>query len=728
MVDAPGTQQAPEGRFGTWIAQHARAVVLLWIVGIVAALAGSLGALGGGGLFAHLQQKEPYVASESNTGNERLISGDRAGGTVIVRVDGVDQAKQRSLGPKLQEAIDRTPHTRVVDSAYSPTAKRSPEAQAPYLSRSAPRSMVFVATLDAGLSKSAQEKSADAIAAQADHTVGHAGTTRVTGSVPVLKGITAQVEKDLRKGEGIAMPLTLVAMVLIFGGFVAAGVPLAGAVASIAGGLISLLGFAQILDLDATVVNIVTVLGLGLSIDYGLLIVSRFREELALLRSESQRDLHAELITRATARTVSTAGRTVLFSALTVAISVAGLVLFPASVTKAVGIASLSVVLVACASALTLVPACCALGGRRLASRAKVVSPDTGRFASLALFVQRHIGVSIVAVTALLLVCASPLHGLRQISSTTALMPKDDTQRVLMAQLRTDFPALAEPEVTVVAHTSVARAASWAQSDAAHRPHVTGVNPPRDLGDGYAAIGLRADHATPSNGQAKALVEDLRRHRAPFPTWVTGQQAKLMDYNAAILGRTPLVVGVVALATLVLLFGMTGSLVLPLKALLFNGLSLAATLGVLTWVFQEGHLEELLAYSSNDAVESMVPVILIAFGFGLAMDYEVFLLSRIVEAHEQGVEDRRAVAVGVQRSGRIVTSAALLMVLVMLGFAAAKMIIVKEIGVGLAISIALDATLIRMVLVPATMTLMGRWNWWAPRPLKRLHARFALRH
>ena len=208
---------------------------------------------------------------------------------------------------------------------------------------------------------------------------------------------------------------------------------------------------------------------------------------------------------------------------------------------------------------------------------------------------------------------------------------------------------------------------------------------------------------------------------------MTGQQAKLDDYTHAIAARAPYVVLVVAFATLVLLFLMTGSLVLPLKALLFNALSLGASLGAMTWIFQNGHFESLLGYTSNDAIESTVPVILIAFGFGLAMDYEVFLLSRIVEAHEHGDDDARAVAVGIQRSGRIVTSAALLMVIVMLGFAAAKMVIIKQIGVGLALSIILDATLVRMILVPATMTVMGRWNWWAPAPMKRWHSRFGLR-
>lgn len=716
-------------RYGAALARHARWVVLVWLLTVAVCLAVTSGAFGGGGLFAHLQQKEPYVPSESHFGNEKLLTGDKTGGSVLVRVDGLDTSQRTQLGPELQRAIDAVPHTRRVESAYAPAA-RDPGTAAAYTSKASPDSIVLVATLDSGLIKSAQESVCADIERRATTLVGGRGRIRVGGSVAVLERITDQVRDDLATGEGIAFPLTLLVMVVVFGGFVAAGLPLAGAIAAIAGGLLALFGFSQVTDLDATVVNIVTILGLGLSIDYGLLIVGRFREELSRLRHEqvAPHDLRDAELDVATARTVATAGRTVLFSGLTVAISVSGLLLFPASVTKAVGLAGLSVVLVACLASLTLVPACARLAARRLARKHVVPDPDTGRFASLAHAVQRHVWLSIGGVFTVLVVLAAPVAELRQVSSTGALLPKDDPQRVLLSDLRHDFPALAEPAVTIVARTDAATASTWAVRDVRNIEHVTGVNPTRELADGYVAVGVQVAGATAQNGQLAAVVTDLHAHRPHFPTWVTGQQAKLDDYRSAISGRAPLVALVVAIATLVLLFLMTGSLVLPLKALVFNALSLGASLGALTWVFQNGHFERLLDYSSNAALESTVPVIFLAFGFGLAMDYEVFLLSRIVEAHEQGDGDARAVAVGIQRCGKIVTSAALLMIIVMLGFAAAKMIVVKQMGVGLAFSIALDASLVRMVLVPATMTVMGRWNWWAPEPLKRWHARFGFTH
>lgn len=723
----------PSGRgYGAFVARHAKAIVLTWLVAVVLAFATTAGAFGGGGLFAHLQQAEPFVPGEAHTGNDMLLTGDKAGGSVAVRLDGVASSQQAAVGAKVQQVIDDVVHTSAVESAYSPAAKRDPRVAAAYRSSSAPESMVFVATLDAGLDKSVQED-VSAQVTKAVEAVTPAGVrVRTGGSVEVLKRITDQVQEDLKTGEGIAFPLTLIVMVIVFGGFIAAGLPLIGAIAAIAGGLLALLGFSHVTDLDATVVNIVTILGLGLSIDYGLLIVGRFREELSRLALQREADGLDGVLTSAdhdlaTQRTIATAGRTVLFSGLTVAISVAGLVLFPASVTKAIGLAGLSVVAVACLAALTLVPACARLAAARLAKKRVQPDADEGRFADLAHAVQRHLWISICGVVVVLLVLAAPLLGMRQVSSTSALLPTSDPQRTLMNDLAHDFPVLGEPAVSIVGETDVATMTKWVSSDVAHREYVTGVNPVRDLGDGKVAVGLRVDGATPSNGRTQHVVHDLHAHRPGFPTWVTGQQAKLDDYTHAIAARAPYVVLVVAFATLVLLFLMTGSLVLPLKALLFNALSLGASLGAMTWIFQNGHFESLLGYTSNDAIESTVPVILIAFGFGLAMDYEVFLLSRIVEAHEHGDDDARAVAVGIQRSGRIVTSAALLMVIVMLGFAAAKMVIIKQIGVGLALSIILDATLVRMILVPATMTVMGRWNWWAPAPMKRWHARFGLR-
>jgi putative drug exporter of the RND superfamily len=239
------------------------------------------------------------------------------------------------------------------------------------------------------------------------------------------------------------------------------------------------------------------------------------------------------------------------------------------------------------------------------------------------------------------------------------------------------------------------------------------------------AVGLRTTTGA-TGDEARAVVKEVRADRPPFPSWVTGQAAALADFNSSVLQRAPIAIGLVALATLVLLFLMTGSLVLPLKALLLNVVSLGASLGVLVWVFQHGHLEWLIGFSSVGAIESTIPLLLLAFGFGLSMDYEVFLLSRIVELHEQGCSDGESVVLGLQRSGRIITSAAILIVIVFSGFVAGKLLVIKETGVALAFAVAVDATLVRMLLVPATMTLLGRWNWWAPPPLRRWHERHGI--
>lgn len=722
------------GRLGGVVGRHARGVVITWVLVIAACFASSLG-LVGGGLFAHLGQEEPYVPGEAHTATTRLTTSSPVGPSVLVRVDHLrpTTAQGRARGTALAADLAKVAHVHDVQSAFAapaPSGGVTDPRALPYLSTTAKDSTVVVARLDPDLTKTDQEHAAAAVhdAAERWRSATAPDTTVSTGgAVTLLHAVTSQVESDLRTGEGIAMPATLVVMVLVFGGLAAAGTPIVGAIASIAGGLAALLGFSYVMDLDATVVNIVTILGLGLSIDYGLLIVSRYREELARLAPHLRHDeLGDEHLVAATAHTVGTAGRTVLFSGLTVAISVAGMLVFPAPVIRAVGIAGMSVVAVAVVAALTLVPALCRLAGRRLVDKRVHDSSDDGLFARLARLVQRHVWVTIFGCVTALLLLALPVLSMRQVSSTTALMPKEHAERVFLDQVGHDFPAMTEPTATVVARGSTAQVGQWART-VYSMPFVTSVDPPRDLGDGYVALGVRASSAATGNTVGREVVTFLRAHRPGFDTWVTGQDAKLIDYDAAIRERAPWAVGLVVLATIVLLFLMTGFIALPLKALVFNVLSLGASLGAILLIFQEGHLSGLLDFTSNGGVESVVPVILLAFAFGLSMDYEVFLLSRIVELHEQGVDDAEAVAVGVQRSGKIVTSAALLILIVLLGFAAARMIIVKEIGIGLAISIAIDATLVRMLLVPATMTMLGRWNWWAPGPLRRWHARFGIR-
>ncbi len=556
------------------------------------------------------------------------------------------------------------------------------------------------------------------------------GATGTTGGLAdLIEAITGQVETDLRAGEGIALPVSFIVMVLVFGGFVAAGMPILGAIASISGALLSLLGFSYLIDLDATVVNVVTILGLGLCIDYGLLTVSRFREELrARVRGRPVEEITREEIVDAAARTVDSAGRTVVFSGLTVAISLGGLLVFEAAILQAIGSAGLSVVLVAMVVALTLVPALCVLGAKRLLRKGTEQAPETGVFSRLANWVHRRPIAVIVGVVALLTLLALPALDLRLTSSGKELLPVDNAQRQFFTALENDYPVLAGPDVQVVARAPLADVQAYAADlpsvgGAKIRGRVSSVGD--STTDPVSVISIDARDG-PQGDDARAMVTALQADRPDFPTYVVGQASGLKDFSESTVERAPLAFALVVLATLILLFLMTGSLVIPVKALVLNVVSLGASLGVVVWIFQDGHLQGLLDFDSVGGIESTIPMLVLAFGFGLSMDYEVFLLSRIIELHERGASNDEAVVVGLQRSGRIITSAAILVVIVFSGFVVGDLLIIKETGVGLAVAVLLDATLVRMLLVPATMTVLGDWNWWAPQRLKGLHERFGI--
>jgi RND superfamily putative drug exporter len=288
------------------------------------------------------------------------------------------------------------------------------------------------------------------------------------------------------------------------------------------------------------------------------------------------------------------------------------------------------------------------------------------------------------------------------------------------------FPALGAGPVTVVAHGRPNDPLVAAYADHLRQlQHVTDVTVGAALPNGYTALDVMPD-GQPQDANAQQLVTTLRADRPGFDTYVTGQAAALLDFQHRISSRLPYALGLIAASTFILLFLMTGSVLIPVKALVMNTLSLGATFGALVWVFQDGHLSGLLGFSSFGAIEAWVPVLVFVFGFGLSMDYEVFLLSRIKEEHDLTGDTTGAVAVGLQRSGRIITSAAVLVLIVFLGFVAGENVGIKEMGLALAVAVAVDATLVRCLLVPATMTLMGRANWWAPAPLRLVHDRFGL--
>ncbi|GAA2022375.1 MMPL family transporter [Terrabacter terrae] len=713
-------------RLGGVIARHPRSWVAAWILVAATCFAVAVGGVTGESLFERLHSGAPTVESESSRAQDVIAQSQPALETLTMQVTGADltDAATMAKGAAATKEIARVPGVKSVRSPLLSPAGVTDPRTAFLLEGGSPSAGGFVTVVDfePGLDKHAQ----DAAEAQAEQkllavpaAMGAKGSVGSTSKV--VKAITSTVERDLLRGEGIALPLTFLVMFLVFAGFIAAGMPVVGAVVSIGGALLSLFGFSHVVELDATVVNIVTLLGLGLSIDYGLLTVSRFREELAHREHEVPT---REEVAVAAERTVATAGRTVLFSGLTVAIALAGLLIFEASIMRAIGVAGVSVVLVAMVVAITLVPALCVMGAKRLSRKAVERPSDVGFFSGLAHAVQRRPVLVIVGIVAVLVLLALPTLSMRLTSSGTELLPKDAQQRVFFEQLNRDYPALSSPEVTVVAASSdTAAVTSWAERfRTAPGVESLAVKP---LSGTHQRVDIRVA-GRPTSDDAQDLVSRVRDVGAPFETLTTGQAAGQIDFLDSMAARAPYAVGLVVLGTFVLLFLMTGSVVMPVKALLLNVISLGAALGVVVWIFQEGHLEGLLSFSSVGAVESMVPFLVLAFGFGLSMDYEVFLLSRIVEFHRQGVENDRAVSLGLQRTGRIITSAALLIVIVFAGFVAGDILIIKQMGLALVAAVVIDATLVRMLLVPATMTLLGRWNWWAPRPLRRLHDRFGI--
>ncbi len=477
----------------------------------------------------------------------------------------------------------------------------------------------------------------------------------------LIDDVVAQLESDLKTGELVALPLSLVVMVLVFAGVIAAGLPLAGAVASIGAALLMMLGLSHLVDTDATVINVVTVLGLGLSIDYGLLMVSRYREEVRDLRHPAETEVSDEQVTKAVTTTIRTAGRTVLFSGLTIAISLAGLVLFDPPILTAIGLAGLSVVVVAVTAATTLVPSLLVLAGRpvihqglpsrvpvvrRLTKRLGDLAPQTGAFTRLAGWTTRHRGMVIVGSLTVLGALALPASDLRLCSATEEMLPASHPTRQAATALYQDFPALRPPSIVALLRgadkDTVAAAHQWQQDS--HR--IAGVEPslsPVTSAQGYTWFGVRTSNSADSP-QATHAVRQLRESAPPTTqTWATGQPAALVDFVDALTARMWLVLGVVAAATLVLLFLLTGSVLIPVKAVLTNILSLGATLGVLVWAFQWGNLSGLLDFTTPTGLDAVIPTLILAFGFGLAMDYEVFLISRITECGLPGVRGRRHV-------------------------------------------------------------------------------------
>ncbi|MFG2993305.1 MMPL family transporter [Streptomyces sp. NPDC048257] len=561
---------------------------------------------------------------------------------------------------------------------------------------------------------------------------GEHGPVRVSlgGPAAVQREVTETIQEDLLRAELIALPVTLVLLVLVFGSAVAALLPLGVGIVAILGTNAVLRGLTEVTDVSVFAQNLTTALGLGLAIDYALFIVRRFREELAAGRDP----------VAAVGATLRTAGRTVLFSALTVAVSLSAMLFFPMYFLRSFAYAGVAVVLLAAAAALILLPAALVLLGhrvnaldlRRLWRRGRPVraeAAETGRgWGRTAALVMRRAPVFAVATTVGLLLLGIPFIGVTFGSVDDRQLPKDAPSHVVQEQIRDGFPGSPGGGLTVLAEGAPGpdRLAAYRDRLAA-LPGVVRVDGPvgSATGSAYASFSVAVEGEA-MGPRAQDLVDEVRAVDAGFKTSVTGQAAVLVDAQKAIAGALPWAAALVVLATLLLVFLLTGSLLIPLQAVLLNALSLTAMFGAVVWVFQEGHLSGLLSFTATGDIETTLPVLMFCIAFGLSMDYGVFLISRIKEEYDRTGDHESAVRTGLARTGGLITAAAVILAVVMVAIGTSRVTNTKMLGLGIALAVLMDAMVVRSLLVPAVMKLTGRATWWAPAPLRRLHARFGL--
>ncbi len=524
-----------------------------------------------------------------------------------------------------------------------------------------------------------------------------------------------QATKDLGFAELLAFPLLALLALLIFRG-VAALLPLAAGMLSVLGAFLVLRAVNSAYSLSSFALNLVIGMGLGLALDYSLFMVSRFREELG----------RGEDINQALRTTMATAGRTVIFSALTVAAAMAALLVFPQRFLQSMGIGGAVVALVAAVVALTVLPALLVLLGRRIGLHRP--SPDaTGLWYRLAHGVMRRPGIVAAATAVVLLIATVPTLRAHWTGVDASVLPTSQSARIVSDTLAREFPRVESSPMTVVVSAPASARPQVAAYAARVRvvPGVITVGTPMSRGPGTWQVdaNVRGLGIEPT---AQRAVDATRALSAPFPVAVGGEAASFHDQQAAIAASLPLALAILVVSTLVVLWLMTGSVILPIKALLMNALTVGAATGLLVLVFQDGRLTGPLAYTSQGGIESTDFLVLAAIVFALSTDYGVFLLTRIKEARDGGLDDREAVAAGLQRTGAVVTAASVLLAVAIGAFATSKVVFLKEVGLGAAAGVLIDAFLVRTLLVPSLMGLLGRWNWWAPGPLRGLHRRIGL--
>lgn len=677
--------------------------------------------------------------------SQKFGQGDTTLVIALTSPGGANGPQAKALGTDLVRQLKSSPDVREVQSGWT----APPEAAPAFFGKDGKTGLI-VAAIGGGEGKAQQNamRLSDELVHDRDGV-----TVRAGGDAAVAWQVNAQTQQDLFLMESVALPLSFLVLVWVFGGLVAAALPVAVGVFAILGSLASLRAIALFTDVSIFALNLSVAMGMALAVDYTLLILSRFRDELA---DGGTREA-------ALRRTMATAGRTVLFSAMTVALSMSTMVLFPPYFLKSFAYAGTAVVAFAAAAAITVTPAAIVLLDRRLDSwdvrpmLRRIFWGTAGRSGSRqrrtwydwSKMVMRHALPLGLAVIALLLLLGSPFHRARWGFADDRILPPSASARQVGDLLRSDFPDRGVPDVTVVlpdvANLSAAELDSYA-AELSRVPEVKWVSwlggtfvDGRRFGPPSAAYGLRDGSAfltvgTTARLYTSASTTQLDRLHAVVtprgrPAWLTGVAQSNRDSVHAIASRLPVVLTLIAVITLTLVFLLTGSAVLPVKALLMNTLSLTAAFGALVWVFQEGHLGG-LGTAATGTLGVELPVLLFCIAFGLSMDYEVFLISRIREywvASEKGPgANDESVALGLAHTARVITAAALIMAISFSALMAAQVSFMRLFGFGLTVAVLCDATLVRMVLVPAFMHVLGRFNWWAPKALTRLHERFGL--
>jgi len=686
-------------------------------VGLVAVVFFLLAGAVGGSVADRL---DPYGADDPSTetvqAQERLEDAGLRVPAVIAVVENAPVAKPATRQRVV--ALEREVRERAgVASVTGYYGTRSPA----FVSRDGD-STYFAVALKATEDKELQEVGAD-IADQLDEEPG----VVVGGFAVAQEQVNKQVEEDLKKAEMLAFPLLFLLSLLFFRSLVASVLPLMIGGLAIVGTFLILRIASEFGSISIFALNLTTALGLGLAIDYSLFIVSRYREEIA----KSGPGLEAMR------RVLATAGRTVFFSSLTVAAALASLLVFPQRFLYSMGLGGSLVALFAALISLTVLPAVLTLLGTRVnagapkflqrRAEADARPAHEGFWYRLSRFVMRR-PVPVATLSALfLIVLGLPFFGIKFNTVDPTVLPESASARQAYDTVSKQFPPYHDTPIWLDVEGGGPKAAAQVTAAVREVDGVAEVAPPRRLKDGVTAVQVISANPFISE-TSQATVKAIRELSPPAGTtvMVSGASADFVDFQSSLESHMPIALAIVIGATLVILFLMTGSVVLPIKSLLMNFLNLSAVFGLLVLIFQDGRLEGFLDYTSPGAIEQTMPILLFAVAFGLSTDYAVFLLSRIKEARDNGASDSESVAIGLERTGRIVTAAALLFAVAMGAFATSQIIFIKENGVGTALAVLIDASIIRALLVPALMELLGKWNWWAPAPLRRLHERWGI--